>query len=1096
MTTMQNYKLRRNNRKCILEQLERREVFSIAVLDGSRQMGLPEVKDDAFVVKLNSSENVLSPLDNDGGFLFYPMSPEQSVGTIDLRTINTSGELVPAIFPPPRNIAERLLQVTQAEHGRVEIAADGRTVKYTPNSGFEGVDRFTYIASGFDAPRNSGTVFINVVQPLLGMEDWFHAAPGREVNLDVLKNERVNAAPFQYAPAPITIASADAVISSVDSGEFQRGLRITEVSTPNAGGSVRIASDGRSIVYSSSATFSGVERLVYQFVDRDGYHGQATVVIRVSNQLHPNDDPHSLWPEQIDQLRREQIIEANAYSLGMGDHYDFYPLPFSDFALVPELQPQRIANSRLRADSLSAEVRSSDTNNQIAGVDEGDLVENDGRYLYVFSNSNDVNELVIIDTLQPVEPVVVSRTPFIGTLIGQHLLGNRLAVITSRYVEGKATTKLTLLDIADRTQPKIARATEVDSDYQQSRVIGDKLYLFSQRAQQISQTESSAPSETSHIKFNETGRQLLARLANELFIDALPVTTNYDSSGAVLSRSVNSAASAVIVRSEYWAPLQIINSFDLDSEDVGPIDADIFASQYGATLFVSTTSAYFFENDWHGATQTTKINRYLFDSVDGSVDWAATGSVPGGLLNSFSAGEYQGNLQVATSDWSSGNYVTILAQDGTNLKRIGSIENLAPGELLYSARFMGDQAFIVTFRTVDPLYVLDLSDAANPKVAGELKLPGYSQYLQMIDETHLLGIGRDADAENGQYAGLQVTLFDVSDVSHPKVASQYLFDGGRTTFSAFAENNIRSLSDHHAISYFPESGILALPVYSIQYGFLSENDEPIFADPSASQISVLKIDPQKGIHSLGNVPFPNRASRSVRIENRLYSISPDRVIVTELSKPETKLAEVYYGQGATNDVVQVPSGGTLTVKVLANDGFKGHAERGRVTSYRNSSDQISVTLGDDGKSLSVTTASKVAGVHEVEYSVEGPEGIRTSGTLLVETPWVWHNDNQPMDVDGNGTISALDVLQIVNLLNQHSAQSTDNMEDAIFSPQRAASRTRPMLHADVNEDSSISALDVLLIVNHINQRFVAAGENNVAVDYSVYDELFADESAF
>ncbi len=1098
-------------RRCNIEQLERRQVFSISLISDSL---LPppahEVRDDAFVVKLNSADNVLAPLDNDYGY-GYPIWLMNGMDlTLDA---NAARSVAPS----------KILEISQPAHGEVRIAADGRTVKYTPAAGYEGFDQFTYVATGFDTPNNVGTVFINVVQPLLGLEDWYRVAPGREMTLDVLENDRRNAAPYQYHP--------------IDATDAPLRLRITHVSQPDSGGSARIAADGRSLVYSSSSSFSGVARFSYEFIDHEGYLGQASVVVRVAESDLPTDNTGPLWPEQIDQLRREQIVEANAHLFGAGSTYDVYPwyrpLLFSASEQAFSLRSEVMLNSF----SLDARDNFSDTNNQISDVDEDDIVENDGRYLYLFSNSEDVNELVIIDTQHDVEPTVVSRTQFDGILIGQHLLGDTLAVITRKYLpDGKVSTKLTILNVADRSTPTVVRASALNSDYQQSRVIGDKLYLFTQRGVQVPQPELRAPVSEWSVRFYETGRQMLARLGNNLFDGTLPLTTNYDSFGAVVGQSTNSAAAAAIVQAEPWSTLQLIDAFDLDADAIGQFDSDIIATQYGATLFVSSTSAYLFENDWSSSFQTTKINLFLFDRVDGSVDWAASGTVPGGLLNSFSAGEFAGNLQIATSNWQNGNHVTILTQDGTSLKKIGSLDNLAPGESIYAARFLGERAFVVTFRTIDPLYVLDLSDPAHPRIASELKLPCYSQYLQVVDDTHLLGIGRNADEETGLYAELQVSLFDISQTSSPKVVSQYRYAGGRSTFSAFAENDVRSISDHHAISYFSESGILALPIYSLPYNEHRAEFEPILDNPEASMMSVLRIDREAGIQSLGSVNFPNRATRSVRIDDLLYSISTDRIVVTELLDPSGKIAEVFFGQGATDDVAQTNDGEKISINVLRNDGFKGQSNVGRVTTTTTTNKDVTVEVAEDGKTIFVTPPEGIAGVHTVKYSVAGPEGIRSEGTVRVETPWIWHNNAQPLDVDANGTVSALDVLNVVNMLNQHSANNIQDMESFLFSSLPAeGEQTRSIVRADVNGDESVTALDVLLIVNHINNRqltnpqgeqaslkhdqpasldlasfFLPWSDTNaaprrrelrsfdweVAVDYSVFDEIFSDESTF
>lgn len=1068
------------NRRLSLENLELRRVFTVLISDGLfLQPATREVQNDAAVVNVNSLDNQINPLANDYWQSWYPLG-DAPIDTIDTRPVSTSASLwLDGRIQQPVSLPSlSILSVSGPNHGSVEISPNGQSVKYTPNSGFEGIDNFTYIVSGIESPNNVGTVFLNVVQPLLGMDDWFHSLPGsNSQSLDVLNNDRSNVAQSQSNyRVPTYVLTTDSRVLPIGAESPSNLKSIVSVTMPDRGGSVRIADDRKSLIYAPNANYTGVETFGYRFEDADGYQGEASVSVRVDARTKPPAEVGVLWPEQIPQLRRQQIIDGNTYLLGMPNQFGYYPTTY--YGGWWDDRVMFMANTAGIGTNLSLEMQSdntsSDTNNQISGVDEGDIVESDGRYLYLFSNSETVRELAIIDTLNSVEPAVVSRLQLDGELVAQHLLGDRLAVITRRVSEGgQVTSKMSLIDIADRANPTVMRSTVLNSNFQQSRVIGDKLYVFSQLNMLLPQAEQVGLDDDSTIRFYETGRQLLARLSENLFDGALPTVANYDAAGVLVSQFTDTSSAASIVQVGMGYSLEQITSFDLDSDDAGPFDIDALATVQGANLFVSQTGAYIFETNWSSTTQQaeTLITRMAFDTVEGSVHWAAEGTVPGTLLNSFSVGEYMGNLQIATNDWGSGSHVTVLGQVEQRLEKIGSIDNLAPGESLYAARFMGDRAFVVTFRQVDPLFVIDLKDAAHPRVAGELKLPGYSQYLQLIDDTHLVGIGRVADATTGMYQGLQVALFDVADLANPRLQSKYLFEGGRTTFSAFSENSVLSLSDHHAISFFPESGVLALPIHSIEnWTGLGEND-PILTDPNASQVSVLRVDPESGIHSLGNIAFPNRATRSVRIGKTLYSISPDRVIATELLNPSNKLAEVYFGQGAADDVVEADGGEQVTVRVLRNDGLLAGRLIGRVVSARASSEQVAVEVSDDGSTVTVTPPVGVAGIHTVLYTIDGPDGIRTEGTLRVETPWIWHNSNQPLDVDANGQVSALDALNIVNLLNQHGSSSTEDLEQAVFSAAVGeGENTRKIVQADVNGDSRISALDVLLIVNDINSR--------------------------
>jgi inhibitor of cysteine peptidase len=185
----------------------------------------------------------------------------------------------------------------------------------------------------------------------------------------------------------------------------------------------------------------------------------------------------------------------------------------------------------------------------------------------------------------------------------------------------------------------------------------------------------------------------------------------------------------------------------------------------------------------------------------------AQGKVPGSVLNQYSMDEYNGYFRLATTSWTNGaqqNNVYVL---NMSLAVVGKLENLATGENLHSARFMGDKCYLVTFIKTDPLFVIDLSQPNAPKKLGELHIPGYSDYLHPYDETHLIGVGKETvEASEGDFAwyqGLKLSLFDVSNVNEPKQLSNYTI-GDRGTDSPV-------LSDPKAF-LFDNSSLLVIPV--------------------------------------------------------------------------------------------------------------------------------------------------------------------------------------------------------------------------------------------------------------------------------------------
>lgn len=192
--------------------------------------------------------------------------------------------------------------------------------------------------------------------------------------------------------------------------------------------------------------------------------------------------------------------------------------------------------------------------------------------------------------------------------------------------------------------------------------------------------------------------------------------------------------------------------------------------------------------------QNSETTIYKISIDKTAVKMTAQGKVAGSVLNQFSMDEHDGHVRIATTEGSawgttanSKNHLFIL--DG-NLKQVGAVNDLAKGERIYSARFMGDKAYLVTFKETDPLFVIDTKNPKAPKVLGELKIPGFSNYLHPIGENHLLGIGYDTEVkmEEGSKEpivytkGMKLSLFDVTDFNNPK-EQQAVIIGGRGTYS-------------------------------------------------------------------------------------------------------------------------------------------------------------------------------------------------------------------------------------------------------------------------------------------------------------------------
>ncbi|NTV89009.1 MAG: hypothetical protein HGA22_01385, partial [Clostridiales bacterium] len=278
---------------------------------------------------------------------------------------------------------------------------------------------------------------------------------------------------------------------------------------------------------------------------------------------------------------------------------------------------------------------------------------------------------------------------------------------------------------------------------------------------------------------------------------------------------------------------------------------------------------------------------YKFALKDGTVTYQARGQVPGTILNQFSMDESgSGYFRIATTegqsfwmgDGTSSNNVYIL-DSGLNIT--GRLEDLAKGEKIYSVRFMGDRGYVVTFRTVDPLFVIDLKDQQKPSVLGSLKIPGYSDYLHPYDENHIIGFGKDTITVSQKdssgnvtdttafYLGMKVALFDVSDVANPKVQSEIKI-GDRGTDSEL-------LNDHKALLFDKEKQLLAFPVNETKVDgpIVDANGYPNYGSMVFSGAYVYNLNLTDGFTLKGKI---THVSSEEYMKSGYYEINYDKQI--------------------------------------------------------------------------------------------------------------------------------------------------------------------------------------------------------------------------
>ncbi len=295
----------------------------------------------------------------------------------------------------------------------------------------------------------------------------------------------------------------------------------------------------------------------------------------------------------------------------------------------------------------------------------------------------------------------------------------------------------------------------------------------------------------------------------------------------------------------------------------------------GMKIYASENSLYVAANNWRwgNGRNGTQIHKFDLRRRQGPPRYAASGVVPGYMLNQFAMDEHRGYLRVATTDngWRGswrwrGRRVTgaasnifVLQQRQGELATVGSVRGMAPGERIYAAHHAGDQAYLVTFRQTDPLFTIDLKNPRAPKVMGELKIPGFSSYIHPIAKGQLLTVGQDAD-ERGRVKGAHLQIFDVTDLKNPKRTHHYKLTLG------YGSSRSAAQWDHHAFTYNTRTKTLALPLTVYRYHKNGGN----FAG-----VVLVKADPKKGFADLGAVEHSDLAART-RCATSSYCGGPNR----------------------------------------------------------------------------------------------------------------------------------------------------------------------------------------------------------------------------
>jgi uncharacterized secreted protein with C-terminal beta-propeller domain len=513
----------------------------------------------------------------------------------------------------------------------------------------------------------------------------------------------------------------------------------------------------------------------------------------------------------------------------------------------------------------------SGTNVQEQGVDEPDSVKTDGRLMYV-ATDNGVRAVDVSDGT----PRAVGRLDLGGYSHELLLHGNKLLAI-SEPRDGADSAGIGAvireIDVSDPAAMRVLRIMQVEGRFVDARMVDGTVRAVFKSQPEIDTPVLPPGTSATGKRARRAVRRVLRRTS----------TRDWRPSYKLADRTAGRSAWRPLVpcdgirRPGLFSGLGVLTVLTIDVDrGLPPVDSDaLFAD--AETVYASSKGLYLATQRWvdplldQGDVPTrsaTTIHK-LDTTVPGRTDYAATGEVRGYLLNQWSLSEREGVLRVATTDapaWfndgdgpASESFVTTLGELGDRLEPLGQVGGLGHGEEIQAVRFIGDKGFVVTFRQVDPLYTIDLSNPLQPRVLGELKVLGYSAYLHPVGDNLLLGVGQDADAR-GRRLGTQLSLFDVSDLRNPRRLHQH----------ALADGSFSDVEwDHHAFLYWPPTQTTVIPVY------LYDDD----SESSFTGAVGFTVDAAAGINPIGRLQHPGTqqeqgyVSRATVIGDRLYTVS-------------------------------------------------------------------------------------------------------------------------------------------------------------------------------------------------------------------------------
>jgi len=595
----------------------------------------------------------------------------------------------------------------------------------------------------------------------------------------------------------------------------------------------------------------------------------------------------------------------------------------------------------------------STTNIQEEGVDESDKFKSNGAQFFIAKGPT----LRIIDAVPFTDMAELASVDFGGYMLDSlYLVGTKVLVLGQTWGLGdprggpeimiwppyyqNATTLVAEVDVSDPANPVITQQNELDGSLVTSRLTNGRLIVVLTIAPPV------------------------------------PENLNVFTAGAigvddVLPRMrARNGSESVMVPAENWYHPETPDGYystavlTFDAADVTAPLGTVAVLANAGTIYASTEALYITDTEYtedNNYRSTTALHKLAFND-EGIAEYVASGSVPGRLLNQFSLGEYEGYLRVATHidpDWlwgaegvdvavavadtgareqdaddatdadpdtdgpranSENNAVYVLDEVDGVLEIVGAVEDIAPTEQLYAARFLGTRGFLVTFLRIDPLFVLDLTEPTNPQLLGELEIPGYSDYLHPFGDDLLIGVGRST--RESPWGGVvpdavQLSLFDVSDLANPTLLHQLELGGYGSTCDASWT--------HKAFTFMPDRALLAIPLQLMPEQSDPYNDWEYYYGPVFDGVACFTVDAENGFTELGRVEsvvydnwyYWSEWRRAAVIDDVLYAVTPAGVRAASMDDFENP-----------DDLVLTPNDGEIGGDEPVYDGDDGEAEPG------------------------------------------------------------------------------------------------------------------------------------------------------------------------